>query len=314
MKGSALFGAALCAWSALATPIDRRVVVVTDVELTVVTVTVTESPTSLAVSTTSTTTTPSPVSATSTTAAISSVSATSTPVTEAALARVNNDMHPVSSSTSESVFSSSSSWSTSTSAEPTTTSIATSSSTTSKSTSTSSSATATATATSAYQAMVIEAHNIHRANHSASDLIWNSTLAESALALANTCNYGHNTDLGPAANYGQNIAFGVAAADVDEIITNMMYNDEMMNYEGLYGEASPSMSDFDSWGHFSQIVWVDTTSVGCATVTCDPLGNSGSSMSLPFTVCNYYPAGNYAGEYGDNVLKPLGDPMVVASS
>lgn len=102
-----------------------------------------------------------------------------------------------------------------------------------------------------------------------------------------------------------------------------------MYYQGLYGEANPDMTNFEKWGHFSQIVWLDTTTVGCATVTCSPLAESGSSMALPFTVCNYYPAGtsslvhdtrsmlmrlgNYGGEYGANVRKPLGKAMVVVS-
>lgn len=108
-----------------------------------------------------------------------------------------------------------------------------------------------------------------------------------------------------------------------------MYNDEMGYYQGLYGEANPDMTNFEHWGHFSQIVWVDTATVGCATVTCSNLAESGSSLALPFTVCNYYPAGmfpririalhmliiigNYGGEYGANVLKPLGNPTVIAS-
>lgn len=75
------------------------------------------------------------------------------------------------------------------------------------------------------------------------------------------------------------------------MITNMMYNDEMMYYQNLYGQANPDMTNFEHWGHFSQIVWLDTASVGCATVTCQSLAESGSSMALPFTVCNYFPAG-----------------------
>lgn len=75
------------------------------------------------------------------------------------------------------------------------------------------------------------------------------------------------------------------------MITNMMYNDEMMYYQNLYGQANPDMTNFEHWGHFSQIVWLDTASVGCATVTCQNLAQSGSSMALPFTVCNYFPAG-----------------------
>ena len=75
------------------------------------------------------------------------------------------------------------------------------------------------------------------------------------------------------------------------MITNLMYNDEMGYYTDLYGEADPDMTYFDEWGHFSQIVWAATTEVGCATVTCNSLGNVDASEALPFTVCNYSPAG-----------------------
>lgn len=75
------------------------------------------------------------------------------------------------------------------------------------------------------------------------------------------------------------------------MITNLMYNNEMGYFEALYGEANPSMDNFDAWGHFSQIVWKGTTHVGCATVTCNSLGNVDSSVAVPFTVCNYSPAG-----------------------
>lgn len=99
------------------------------------------------------------------------------------------------------------------------------------------------------------------------------------------------SSLGPASGYGQNIAYGVDSSEVDKIITDMMYNDEMMYYQDLYGQASPDMSTFEHWGHFSQIVWVNSASVGCATVTCSPLAEAYSTDPLPFTVCNYFPAG-----------------------
>jgi hypothetical protein len=73
----------------------------------------------------------------------------------------------------------------------------------------------------------------------------------------------------------------------------MMYNDEMMNFQSYYGQDNPDMSNFDGWGHFSQIVWQGTTSVGCATVVCPTLGNAGSDEALPFTVCNYGPPGKF---------------------
>jgi Cysteine-rich secretory protein family len=71
-----------------------------------------------------------------------------------------------------------------------------------------------------------------------------------------------------------------------------MYNDEIGFFPLPYGQAQPDMSNFESWGHFSQIVWQSTTSVGCATVNCpNGLANTGAGVAPWFTVCNYSPPG-----------------------
>jgi len=44
-----------------------------------------------------------------------------------------------------------------------------------------------------YQDTVLYHHNVHRANHSANDLVWNAGLAATALKIAQKCVYGHNT-------------------------------------------------------------------------------------------------------------------------
>ncbi|KAL4934650.1 CAP domain-containing protein [Aspergillus undulatus] len=156
-----------------------------------------------------------------------------------------------------------------------------------------------------YQSKVLFSHNVHRANHSSPDVAWSSDLQASAQVLASRCVYEHDTSIN-GGGYGQNIGYGTSADEVGVMISNLMYNDEMGYYENLYGEATPDMTLFEKWGHFSQIVWKGTTEVGCATVSCPSLGNVDSATAVPFTVCNYSPAGNYDGEYADNVLKPLG--------
>jgi hypothetical protein len=79
------------------------------------------------------------------------------------------------------------------------------------------------------------------------------------------------------------------------MITNLMYNGEF-GYYHWFGQ-NPDMSSFDSWGHLTQIVWKGTTHVGCATTVCTPLGNTPSSASLPFTVCNYSPPGKWSASF-----------------
>lgn len=162
------------------------------------------------------------------------------------------------------------------------------------------------TGSSAYQDIVLTHHNVHRANHSADPLTWDDDMANLAQAEASVCVFAHNV----TGSYGQNIAAGVSPERVSEAITSMFYNNEEP-YFTYYGEANPT-ANFESWGHFSQLVWKGTTGVGCATVHC-PGGIAEAEGTSPyFTVCNYSPAGNWGGEYAQNIGSPLGHPTVDA--
>jgi len=168
-----------------------------------------------------------------------------------------------------------------------------------------------------YQGMVLHHHNIHRANHSAPDLTWSDSLAATAQKIGETCVYAHNMEMDiDQGAYGQNIAAGVKADNVSAVITELFYNGEVGYYDDLYAPdptdkdaKDPVMTNFHEWGHFSQMVWVNTTEVGCATVDCSStnLANTGGNVAPYFTVCNYKAQGNMGGEYAANILKPRGD-------
>ncbi|KAF7845837.1 hypothetical protein BT93_L0395 [Corymbia citriodora subsp. variegata] len=182
----------------------------------------------------------------------------------------------------------------------------TSSTSTNKPKTTSATTAAASAVATTYEQLVLAHHNVHRANHSATDVIWSANLAAIALSIAETCVYEHNTTAG-GGGYGQNIAAGVEASGIGEVISDLFYNGEVNYFVGLYGEASPDMTNFEHWGHFSQIVWKATTTVGCATYDCSSSGlaNVGSDVSPYFTVCNYEGPGNVGGEYGANIGSPL---------
>jgi len=163
-----------------------------------------------------------------------------------------------------------------------------------------------------YAGKVVYHHNIHRANHSAPDVEWDDSLYSCAQEIASSCVYAHNTNA-QGGGYGQNIAAGVSEENIGEVITNMFYNGEVSLYN-FYG-SEPDMSNFEAWGHMSQIVWKGTTHVACATQYCpNGLANTGGGVSPYFTVCNYKTPGNYAGQYSQNVLAPLGNPTVSADA
>lgn len=72
------------------------------------------------------------------------------------------------------------------------------------------------------------------------------------------------------------------------------------------------MTLFEKWGHYTQIVWASTTSVGCAVQYCEA-GTLDSEYPGYFSVCNYWPAGNVETEYAVNVLAPLGHANIEVS-
>ena len=113
-------------------------------------------------------------------------------------------------------------------------------------------------------------------------------------------------------------------------ITNQWYNGEVSNFlPSYYGQPTPDLSSFDSWGHFTQVVWKGSTTAGCATQYCAP-GTIFSLYASWYTVCNYVPQGdisysparetevltailgNYLGEFNLNVGLPSGQPSIFA--
>ncbi|KAI7490649.1 hypothetical protein KC357_g1994 [Hortaea werneckii] len=163
-----------------------------------------------------------------------------------------------------------------------------------------------------YQDKVLVHHNVHRSNHSdTGDLEWDDGLASTAQKIAESCTYAHNTEE-DGGGYGQNIAAGITAENVSQVITDMFYNGEINLFADQYGKEQPDMTNFEGWGHFTQLVWKATTHVGCYTQTCDTLANVGSNVPPYFTVCNYKNAGNYANEYAANVGEPQGRSTIGA--
>ncbi|KAI9652312.1 MAG: hypothetical protein M1829_001674 [Trizodia sp. TS-e1964] len=163
-----------------------------------------------------------------------------------------------------------------------------------------------------YISQILFHHNAHRANHSASALTWDAGLAATAGKTASTCVWAHDTttDAGNG-GYGQNLAAGTLPENIGEAITIGFYNNEVEYFKNYYGQSDPPTIKGQEWGHFSQVVWKATSSIGCATQHC-PGGLAGVDSSTPpyFTVCNYKQFGNVAHGYGDNVGEPLGHPYM----
>ena len=132
----------------------------------------------------------------------------------------------------------------------------------------------------------VDAHNAVRKQHCAAPLTWSPKLEAVAQKWANTlrdkgCAFGHS-----GGQFGENLAAGTEGV-LDPEATVKMWYDEIEKYKFPNGGFSMET------GHFTQVVWRGTTQVGCGHSTCK--GND-------IWVCNYDPAGNWEGQYRENVL------------
>merc|ERR1712187_74340 len=124
--------------------------------------------------------------------------------------------------------------------------------------------------------------------HGVSALTWDATIAANAQQHATSTggqmvhsSYQSRQGVAGFGNVGENLASGV----VDAQAVDMWYN-EIEYTDG--GRVSAFSMDT---GHYTQVVWRETTSLGC--------GIQGSLL-----VCQYGPGGNMRGGFERNVLAP----------
>jgi uncharacterized protein YkwD len=69
-------------------------------------------------------------------------------------------------------------------------------------------------------------------------------------------------------------------------------------------------ANFFSTGHFTQMVWKSSTTVGCGYAIGSRTDPDGTKFNSYYVVCRYSPSGNVVGQYEANVLSP--NPGAVA--
>ncbi|ORY74504.1 CAP domain-containing protein, partial [Leucosporidium creatinivorum] len=142
---------------------------------------------------------------------------------------------------------------------------------------------------STFAQQAVDAHNAVRSTHHAPDVTWDDSLASYADDWAHGCDFEHSG--GP---HGENL-FAVFPAQ-DQLTDPTDGIKSWASEESSYDYNNPGFS-MDT-GHFTQLVWVGTTKIGCSLVACDSAG-----MSI--LVCEYEEFGNMGGEYGKSALKRL---------
>ncbi|PSS09333.1 hypothetical protein M430DRAFT_185594 [Amorphotheca resinae ATCC 22711] len=151
-----------------------------------------------------------------------------------------------------------------------------------------------------YSSAAVHYHNQHRSNHSAPAIAWNQTLADWAANTASTCVFKHDMTQGTG-NYGQNIdATGssnpIGDWDTATVVANSIVNDwyygEYLNFVPYYNNPSPpDSSSTPEYLHFTQLVWKESQTVGCASHYCPQNSVLSGDFYGWYTVCNYFPVG-----------------------
>ncbi|MBK6575564.1 MAG: hypothetical protein IPG17_05075 [Sandaracinaceae bacterium] len=143
-----------------------------------------------------------------------------------------------------------------------------------------------------------EAHNVWRHRVGLDPLEWDDGIADHAqdwadhLAATNNCGLEHSSNADRAniagfSSLGQNLAGSTGGLSGVGATTN--WASERSEYD--FG-TPVTQGNFGAFGHYTQIVWADTTALGCGVATC-----GGATV----VVCEYGTAGNFLGEtpYGE---------------
>jgi len=130
---------------------------------------------------------------------------------------------------------------------------------------------------------ILDVHNGYREQVGVPALSWSDSLAASA---QNWANQLAATGTLMHSGAGENLADGTAGSfTVTQLIA--MWGNEQANFkDGTFPDVSIT-GNWEDVGHYSQIVWRNTTEVG---------GGLATGNGLDFLVCHYNPAGNVIGE------------------
>jgi len=136
---------------------------------------------------------------------------------------------------------------------------------------------------------VLHAHNEARERFGVPALAWSDELAEAAKGhaqyMASTGIYGHDQTPGRRKKTGENIWRGQRGVFPYGFMIGVMVEEAQNFRPGVFPDNSRTGQWYDV-GHYTQIVWPTTTSVGCALA---------SSGTTDYFVCRYSPSGNKDG-------------------
>jgi uncharacterized protein YkwD len=149
----------------------------------------------------------------------------------------------------------------------------------------------------------VDAHNAKRVLHcDTPSLVWSAQLEAEAQAYADTCPTGH-ASFSDRDSAGENLYYkGYMGAYFSPSVSDSYTEAVQSWYDEIssYDFATGASKDGGVIGHFTQVVWKETTEVGCG-VKLDCSNMFGGGWTNSAVVCRYKPAGNWVGEFTKNV-------------
>jgi pathogenesis-related protein 1 len=138
---------------------------------------------------------------------------------------------------------------------------------------------------------MLDAHNAARAavtpapSTPLTPLTWSESDAAVARAHAALCVFEHNSNRGER---GENLYASTGAVGPEPVVTAWVNEQKAYNYS--------TNKCTGVCGHYTQVVWANTTHVGCAKTMCPAEGSPFNGRAWQNWVCNYSPPGNYVGQ------------------
>lgn len=133
---------------------------------------------------------------------------------------------------------------------------------------------------------ILAAHNKYRQEVGVPALKWSDTVATAAQKWANQLASTGQFQHSGSASYGENLWMGTAGAFSFTQMVDSWGSEKKFFVAGTF----PNVSSSGKWqdvGHYTQVIWRNTTEVGCGLATAG---------GKDYLVCQYNPKGNYIGQ------------------
>ena len=136
------------------------------------------------------------------------------------------------------------------------------------------------------EAAMLRVHNLARQDVRAAPLVWNEALAAEALAWARQLAREGRMRHSGRAGHGENLWVGTRNAYSHSEMAQL-WVDEKRYFMNRPTPDSSTTGNFADVGHYTQIIWPETTQLGCAIA---------SDRDFDYLVCRYTAPGNVMGQ------------------